>query len=263
MKSNLDLLRKGLASEFLKHRSSFMFWFVLLVPFLITLITFLTVLSDDQLSVVDPWRWYIIFNYKPYFHIFVFLQILFVSHVNYIEHKNKTWKNLRVLPISFWAFFLSKPLFSWLILTINLLLFYFLVMMSGHWLGLLRPDLGFQHNSYWFEAFVPSCKFLIASFCSFAVIHWASSYFHSIIVSFVIGLIGYASGFALFLVTSRSGYKGYPYSKWHPFNFSGYAFESFGTGNHSLNVEYVYYGLAGGIVILLLHYVSSRYKNVI
>lgn len=263
MTAGLQLVRRGLTAEFLKHRNTFMLWFVLSAPLIVTGITFLTLLADDRLSVVDAWRGYISFNFRPYFHIFVFLQILLVSHVHYIEHRNNTWKNLRVLPIPFGTIFLSKALFVCLVLTANVLLFYFLIMLSGYLLGIARPELGFQHNDYWFEAFVPSIKFLTASSSVTAIMFWVSYHFRSILVSIVLGFTGYASGFALYLVTSRQGYTGFPYSKWHPFNFSGYAFGSFGTGNHSITMEYVYAGLAGGILILLLHYISCRNRNVL
>jgi hypothetical protein len=144
---------------------------------------------------------------------------------------------------------------------INVLLFYFLVISGGYLLKALRPELGFQ-NAYWLEAFFPTVKFFVASSCTTAIIYWLSFSFKSIMLPIVLGLIGYASGFALFLVTSRRGYNGLPYSEWHPFNFSGYAFDSFGTGTHFINLEYVWYGFTSGILILFLHYHSNRNKAV-
>ncbi|MDJ1504411.1 ABC transporter permease [Xanthocytophaga agilis] len=263
MHDYLVLFRNGFISEFLKHRNTFLLWFVLLVPFVITTITFLTVWTDQALDVVNPWRWYIVFNYKPYFHIFVFLQILLICHVNYIEHRNNTWKNLRVLSVPFEVVFFSKVVFSYLILTVNVLEFYFLIMLSGDLLSKLRPELGFQDTNYWIEGFIPSCKFIAASTCLTSILYWVSYYIKSIIISIIIGLLGYVSALVLFLYTSRSGYTGFPYAEWHPFNFSALAFNSFGTGNHLLTMEYVYYGLIGGIVILSMHYVWTRYKSVL
>jgi hypothetical protein len=240
-----------------------MLWFMILVPLIVSGIAFLTALGDENIYVADPWRWYVSFNYRPYFHIFTFLQILFISHINYVEHKNGTWKNLRVLPVPFWTLFFSKLVFGCSVLVINFLLFYLLVMSGGTLLQKMRPELGFQYVSYWQEAFVPSLKFLAASSYTVAIMFWVSYRFKSILVSVIIGLIGYASGFALFLLTNKRGYNGFPYSQWHPFNFSGYAFDSFGTGNHSLNMEYVWCGLAGGVLVLIVHYFFSRDKNIV
>ena len=99
MKHSLDLVRKGMASEFLKHKPTFFLWFLFLVPLVVSLVTLMMALGEAELSFANPWRWYIALNYRSYLHIFVFLQVLLVSQVNYLEHKNNTWKNLYVLPI--------------------------------------------------------------------------------------------------------------------------------------------------------------------
>ena len=238
-----------------------MFWFVLSVPFIIVGITFMLLLGGTQAT--DPSRWYIIFNYKPYFHIFTFLQILFIAHVNYLEHKNNTWKNIYVLPVPRWTIFFSKAIFSYVILALNVLLFFLLVMSGGHLLGKLRPDLGFQQGNYWLETLIPTLKFFFASTGVAAIMYFISSYLKSILYSVIFGLIGYASAFALFLHNSRRDYQGFPYSEYHPFTFPGYAFGSFGTGNHSLNMEKVYYGLACGFLVLTIHYFLNSKKNIL
>ena len=259
----LTNLWRGLTSEVLKHKGSFMLWFVILVPFIVAGITFLTVIPSTHNRASVPARWYVIFNYQPYFHIFTFLQILFISHVNYREHKNNTWKNLCLLPIPRWVVFVSKAMFAYLVLAINVLLFFFLVLSSVYLLGKLKPELGFQYADYWHEAFVPTVKLFLASTGVFAIMYWVSHHFKSIVLSIIAGMTGYASAFALFLFTTRRGYIGFPYSKFHPFNFPGHAFNSFGTGNHSLNMEQVYYGLIGGFFILLIHYFVSLKKNIV
>ncbi|MDJ1472970.1 ABC transporter permease [Cytophagaceae bacterium YF14B1] len=263
MHTYLILFRNGFISEFLKHRNTFLLWFVLLVPLVITTVTFLTVWADHALDVINPWRWYVVFNYKPYFHIFVFLQILLICHVNYIEHRNNTWKNLRVLSVPFEVVFFSKIVFAYFILIINVLEFYSFIMLSGYVLSKLRPELGFQDTNYWIEAFIPSCKFIAASASITSILYCVSYYVKSILVAIIIGLLGYVSAFVLFLYTNRSGYTGFPYAQWHPFNFSALAFDSFGTGNHLLNMEYVYYGFIGGVLLLCMHYLLTRYKSVI
>jgi hypothetical protein len=263
MSDSLILFRHGLMAEFLKHKGTFLLWFVMAVPLAITAIICLLVWGDQSMQVNDPWRWYIQFNFTRYFQVFVFLQILFICHITYLEHRNNTWKNLRVLPVPFWVIFFSKVAFGYLVLVINVLSFYLFIMLSGHLLAYLRPDLGFGDTSYWYEALIPSLKFILASACVVCIMYMVSYYVKSILTSIVIGFTGYASALALFLYTSREGYKGLPYATWHPFNFSGLAFSSFGTGNHLLNIEYVYYGLVGGILVVALHYLLTRYKNVL
>lgn len=240
-----------------------MIWFVFLVPFVVTIITFLLVFSSSNMRAVDPSRWFIVFNYKPYLHIFTFLQILFIGHVNYLEHKNNTWENIYVLPVPRWTILFSKAIFIYILLALNILLFFLLVMSAGHLLGILRPELGFQQGNYWLETFVPTLKLFLASTGIVAIMYWASYQFKSILFSTIFGLTGYASALALFLHDSRPGYRGFHYSEYHPFTFPGYAFNSFGTGNHSLNAEKVLYGLALGFLVLIIHYFLSRKKNIV
>lgn len=262
MKEIIIGLQQGLTAELQKHRGTFVFWATLLSPVVVAGITFLLVVTDGNYHADVPARWHVLFNYQAYFHIFTFMLILWVSQVNYLEHKNKTWKNIYVLPVPSWIIFFSKLLFAYLILAFNILLFYLLVLSSEVVLGLLRPELGFQHGNYWMEALIPTIKYLLASSTVIALMFVISHYFKSLVVSITLGLVGYVSGFALFLLTNRSGYAGFPYAKLHPFNFSGHAFRSFGTGNHSLNIEPVYYGVLGAVVILVGYYFFSRRKNI-
>jgi hypothetical protein len=263
MRTIFFLLRRGLASELIKHKSSFMLWFILSAPFIVVAITFLTALGDNNLRVVDPARWFIAFNFRPWMHISTFLQILFVAHINYVEHRNNTWKNLRVLPVPYWSLFTSKVIFAYVVLFLSTLIFYALVMLGGELMATLRPELGFQPTGYWREAIYPTLKFAIASMGIIAIMYWVSGRIKSILVTVVIGLMGYATGFASFLITSRQGYHGPPYARFHPFNFPGFAFDSFGTGDHALNMEFVYYGFFGGIAVIVLNYVLTRSKNVV
>jgi hypothetical protein len=263
MQNNFTLLARGLATEHLKHKGTFMLWFVFIVPIVVTSIVLLTLAADDNFRPTDPWRSFIAFNYRPYFHITILLQILFIANLNHIEHRNNTWKVLRVLPVPFHILFIAKVVFGWLVMALYTILFYTLVMLSGTLLSILRPEIGFQHNTYFLEAFIPATKFFLASSAVTTIMYWISDRFRSLLVSVIAGLIGYASAFALFLINNRPGYNGFPYARFHPFNFSGYAFDSFGTGNHSLNVEYVYYGVAAGLLILTSHYLFSRHKNVV
>jgi hypothetical protein len=84
--------------------------------------------------------------------------------------------------------------------------------------------------------------------------YWAGYWLKSMLWLVIVGLAGYASAFALLLYNSRPAYRGLAFAGYHPFNFSGYAFSSFGTGNHALQMEQVYYGVLGGLFIVLSHY---------
>jgi hypothetical protein len=256
MTHTLPLVRKGMASEFGKHKPTFFLWFLFLVPLVVSLVTFLMTLREADLSFANPWRYYIALNYRFYLHIYVFLQVLLVSQVNYLEHKNNTWKNLYVLPIPRWVPFVTKLLFAWVLLLLNYAFFYGLVMGSGLLLAQLRPELGFhfQPAQYAYEALVPVLKSFLASFAVAALMYWAGYWLKSMLWLVIVGLAGYASAFALLLYNSRPAYRGLPLAEYHPFNFSGYAFSSFGTGNHALQMEQVYYGLLGGLCIVLSHY---------
>lgn len=260
MSQALKLIRRSIASELIKVRTTFMVWFVMSVPAVVVAIIFLTILNDTALSVTDASRWYIRFAYRPYLHVFVFLQILLVTHINYIEHRNFTWKNLFVLPVPRWSVLAAKAIVVQGILLLSTLLFYFLVMTSEEMLGKLRPELNIQTTGYWYEAFIPTLKFFLASSSATAIMYVLSYWVRSSLASVIAGLIGYASGFALLLITTRPTYDGIPWSRYHPFSLAGFAFDSFGTGNHILNMQEVWMGLVGGIVIFAAHCFYSRIR---
>lgn len=258
----LTSFTRGFAAEYLKHRRTFMMWVIFLVPLIVTGVMFLAVYADNNLPSTDPWRWFISFNFKPYFHIFVFLQIHFIANLNYIEHRNNTWKVIRVMPVPYHVTFLSKIAFGFVVFALNVAIFFTLMMLSGTLLGMLRPDTGFQRNVYLMEAFIPTVKFFLASMAVAAMMYWISAQFKSLLVSVVSGMSLYAIALSLYLITGKPGYTGLPYAEYHPFNFSAYAFSSFGTGNHSLTLNYVYYGLGVAALVLASHYFFRRHKNV-
>lgn len=263
MKNFLLQLKRGLNSERLKHQNTFMFWVVLITPILLTTITFLIVYIDGDYHANIPSRYHFTFNYTPYFHIYTFLQILFIVNVHYIEHKNHTWKNLYVIPVPVWTLFFSRYLFVYAVVAINVLLFYSCILLSEFLLGISRPELGFQHGQFAMEAFLPSLKFFLASSAVTSIMFWVGHHFKSILTSVVIGLLGYASGFVSFLLTNKQRYDGFPFAKYHPFNFGGLSFGSFGTGNHFLGMEQVYLGLGLAILITVLHYQTSKRTEIL
>ena len=241
-----------------------MLWVVFVVPILITSIACLTVFFDVNINVENPWRFYVIFNFNIYLHVIIVLMVLFMSHLNYLEHKNDTWKNLYVMPVPKWVPFFSKFFYGYLVVGMSVLVFYLLIMLSGLLLSHLRTELGFQHTSYWLKTLIPTIKVFLGSTAIMTIMYWVSHYIKSLVTCVIIGLAGYASAFALFIFEYNSNGGEVYYSLYHPFNFTSYGFDSFIKANdHLLHIEQVYYGLIGGMFLLIIHYLLSlKKKNV-
>ena len=254
----MNILIRVIKAEYIKNNTTFMFWLTVLMPVIMAGGMSMLVLLDNNYHADIPARWHITFTYTFYFHAFVFIQILFIGHIHYLEHTNHTWKNLYVLPLPGWVVFFAKLIFTWLVLAVNMLLFYLSVLVSEYLISLIRPELGFQHGNYWLEALLPTLKLLPASTAVTAIMFWISHHFKTLLIPIVLGLTGYASAFVLFLITNRRGYDGFPYAEFHPFNFMGFAFSSFGTGNHWINIRFSYYGLLVGGIVVIIHYWISR-----
>jgi hypothetical protein len=128
--------------------------------------------------------------------------VLLVSQVNYLEHKNNTWKNLYVLPIPRWVPFLTKLLLAWLLLLAQLRIL--LRPGDGQWPFALRGygrslGLGLDLPTTAYEALIPVLKSFLASFAVVAIMYWAGLLAQINVWLVIVGLAGYASAFALLL----------------------------------------------------------------
>lgn len=138
----------SLQSEFYKNRKTLGFWAAVILPFLITLLIFVSFYTHSADMARDPgfslWIKYSgsILNVMGALLLPVFL--IFIGYsVNNIEHKADTWKTLFSLPISKWAVYSAKFVYALLLVFLCLALFALFNIASGNLLGILKPELSF------------------------------------------------------------------------------------------------------------------------
>jgi hypothetical protein len=265
MKTSIGFLTRGISAELLKYKRTFAFWFIFLTPLTVMVLMYFVMLMDRHIAYApNPWLYYVSMNYKIYFgHIFLLFIILFTTLSNYLEYRSDTWKNLYIQPVPRPTVFLGKVIVVWLAIVVNILCFYVLLMAFGYGLGAAAPELGFQDYNYLYESFIPAVKACAASFCMTAIIFWISNFFSSIMASIITGLLLYISSVAAYLVEKEITGT-FTITQYHPFSIPLLASLSFGTGNHfALQMEKVYYGLAGGVVILFLAYHTTYKQKVV
>ena len=138
----------SLRSEFYKNRKTLGFWAAIILPFILSLLIFLSFYTQSANMVNDPgsvlWVKYSgsILNVMGALLLPIFL--IFIGYsVNNIEHKADTWKTLFSLPISKWAVYSAKFTYALFLVFMCLALFALLNIASANLLGMLKPELKF------------------------------------------------------------------------------------------------------------------------
>lgn len=138
----------SLRSEFYKNRKTLGFWSAIILPFIITLLIFVSFYTHSSDMALSPgfmlWTKYSgsILNVMGTLLLPIFL--IFVGYsVNNIEHKADTWKTLFSLPISKWAVYSAKFAYALFLVFLCLALFALFNIASGNLLGVLKPELKF------------------------------------------------------------------------------------------------------------------------
>jgi len=155
-------------SEFYKSRKTMGFWCAVILPLLIVGLEFIGFLTKSGNSANTPgmmlWISYVGVISLIMGNLLLPMYIIFVAYsVNAMEHKADTWKTLFALPISKWAIYAAKYVYSIFLVFLCLLLFYLFLIGSGNLLGVLKPNMHFY--DYHIESYLAQiyCKLFLVS----------------------------------------------------------------------------------------------------
>lgn len=100
-------------------------------------------------SLTNPWAVLLgRYVFQFYYLLYPILVAIFVYACCDIEYKNNNYKILFTIPISKTEIFFSKALFIILIILFSVVLSYLAFLLSGYFLSLMYPEIGFQNYDY-------------------------------------------------------------------------------------------------------------------
>jgi len=207
---------RSLLAEISKSRNSLAEWLALLGTSGI-IVAFLVVLlfgTEHFLPGPDehPWHHFFLLYYEATASMLLPLYaIIMAALVCFIENRNTTWKLIMTLGISRTHLYLSKLLFTYLLIAVSHFYFVALVLISGAVLGVFRAELRLLEIPPDFMLLLKlAVKTLLSVGGMLALQFWASIRFRSFIVSLGVGVIG-------FVVTSLL--IEWTYIRWIPYAY--------------------------------------------
>lgn len=208
-----------LKAELIKSKGTFYLWLALISSALMPFMTFMIYLFRSKYFIPkegeNPWENFFLTSYRASaLLLFPFFIVILVSLISQIEHKNKTWEKIFVLPIRKEVFFLSKLVFVVLIIFGSVILFDLNLLGFGTLAGLFKPELKLLEFSVYADFLVlleRSCRLFI-SVLSLIVIQFSLSfYFKNFIIPVSLGIFLTVAGIILS--------EGWEYSKYVPYAF--------------------------------------------
>lgn len=187
----------SLQAEILKAKNSLAVWLSLVGTAGIMLAFFFMLLfgTENFVPAADehPWEHFFMVYYKgTAFMLLPLFAIIMAALVCFIEYRNSMWKHLLISTVSRSQLYLSKLLFTYLLIAVSHLFFMLLLLLSGVLLGMLRPALHLLQSppdlSFLFKL---GFKTLLSVGGMLALQFWISMRFRSFIVALGVGVIGF------------------------------------------------------------------------
>ncbi|WP_286850803.1 MULTISPECIES: ABC transporter permease [Sphingobacterium] len=187
---------KGISTEFIKSKNTFVSWLVILgAAFMPLFVSFGFLIKWEQLipeQGKNPWddftemSWRGMgFLYTPFF--VVLLICLFLN----IEHKSNTWKHIFTLPISKGTIYFNK-----LITLLIFIVFFYMLYVPfwvgcGFFVGIIKPALQLTKNTPDYVSMINLCfHSFIASLGIVGIHFWLSLRFKNMIIPIAIAVLG-------------------------------------------------------------------------
>ena len=193
----MRMLWDSLAVELMKLKRTFALWMTLIVPALVVALEFLVVIKqgDRIAKSADVWP---IFNSNISSIWAVLMLPLFVTLeaalLAQLEHANRHWKDLLVLPAPRWIFYLAKFLVLSAMVIMSTAVIYGLSIGTGNLLRVIAPRVHFGPTP-WRAVTTVYLKLLSATLAMLAIQHWFSLRWRSFTVAVSTGMSAVVIGF--------------------------------------------------------------------
>lgn len=238
---------RALSVEHLKLKRTLTFWMVLVSPFVVNLMYFLTYLDYGQTHhEYDPEAWFI-FGRSVLSMWTVLMLPLFITLESALlgntEHTNQQWKHLFALPLPHWSYFAAKwTLLFELVLTGSILNFGFTIA-AGWCTQQIYPTMGLTWDAIpWLGLLSMSAKVFLAAILMLSIHTFISLRWQSIIVSIGSGMVAVVC--SLFVIRSDV------WSTWYPWTIPFMTFAMDKPADTPL-MQIMLISLVGGLIVAL------------
>jgi lantibiotic transport system permease protein len=195
----MHYLWRGLQTEWLKTRRTFIVWYVILCPIFLTGILFLVYANNpffaEQASNLEAdinfWDQLITGGYIALSNLFLVLFITLLNTMLYArEHQGNMWKHLYSLPVPRWSVFASKSLFGILLIAFSIAWYVALINLVGYSLDFVRPVFKFAtHDNMLGAHLLLAFRMFLSSLGIWAIHNWLSLRFKGMGLSMGIAIV--------------------------------------------------------------------------
>ncbi len=206
-------------AELIKSKGTFYLWLALISSALMPVMTFLIYLFRTSHFIPkptqNPWGGFLMHSYQASaLLLFPFFMVILISLISQIEHKNRAWEKIFVLPIRKEVFFSSKLAFVVLIIFGSVLLFDLNLLGLGFLVAWLKPELKLLEFSAYADfmiLFERSCRLFVSVLALIVIQFFLSFFFKNFIIPVTIGIFLTVAGIILS--------EGWEYAKYVPYAF--------------------------------------------
>lgn len=250
---------RALSVEHLKLKRTLTIWMVLIAPFVVNLMYFLTYLDYGQTHhEYDPEAW-LVFGRSVLSMWTVLMLPLYITLQSALlgnnEHANQQWKHLFALPLPRWSYFAAKwTLLFELILFSSIFTFGF-TLVGGWCTQQIYPTMGLTLDAIpWLLLLGMSAKAFLAAILMISIHTWISLHWHSIVISIGSGMVAVVC--SLFVMRSDTWGALYPWT----LPFMTFALDK--PADTPL-MQIMLISLAGGLLIAILGAIEFTHREAI
>jgi lantibiotic transport system permease protein len=230
-------LLKGIQTEWIKTRQTFVILYVVLCPLLLSVLTFLAFAlrtisinpeEGAKIPDINYWEMFISGGYATLSYLFLPLFIVLLNTMLYArEHQGNMWKHLYALPVPRWSVFGAKSLYSVILLAVSFVLFIVFLTIAGYLVDFVNPFYKFStHDNLLGKHLTISVRIFIGGLGIWAIHNWLSLRFKGVGVSMGLAIASIVVTPLVLMGESRMGDWIYVYPYLHAFKASGDFFKS-------------------------------------
>lgn len=255
----------SLTSEFYKSRKTLAFWSAILLPLVICIlmswgfISQATKLANDPAAVL--WFRYISAILGTMGVLLLPILVIYNTYaITNMEYKGDTWKSLFSLPLSKLSIYSSKYLYIVFLTFITMLLFAVFIILTGHGIQLIKPQLHFSDynpNEIIFRSFA---KLFLSSIGIISIQFLMNLMWNDFLKPFGIGFLLTIMG----IITASVGWK---YVEYLPYAFPNLTVTNImqTKGNFNKMIIFdqaIYNSLICGVVVFIIGYFLVAKKTI-
>jgi hypothetical protein len=245
-----------LRTEILKMKRTLSLWLAIIAPLGIAGLEFLVMWAqgEDMIKFANGniWLWHSKYIQTLWalllLPLFVTLETALQAG---LEHSNRTWKQLFAQPVPRWMILATKQFSGLVLIGISQFLLWGLTIGTGYLLRNVRPDLGFDSPTPWFQILAFNLMTYLMAWLIIAVHSWVALRWGNFVVAMAVGIIATLSGVLLI----NSDYA--PYYPWAMAGLTANNYLDSGIPGGQLSL-----GILGGVILFVLGNLELRRREV-